>query len=100
MSIALMTHRLFSYRGKSRRAAALRARIYQRSDDTCVYCQRPLVDEGSVYTDPIRSIDHDVPVARGGSDAEENLVASCVACNSQKRSLTGAEYRAWREARR
>lgn len=99
MSIALMTEAPFSYREKSKRAAALRARVYQRSSDKCVYCCRALVEQGCTYTDPIRSIDHDLPRARGGTDAEDNLVACCTPCNTQKRSLTGAEYRAWREAR-
>lgn len=37
--------------------------------------------------------DHDQPLSRGGSHNIGNIVPSCVRCNSQKRALTGDEYR-------
>ncbi|WP_420808375.1 HNH endonuclease [Brevundimonas vesicularis] len=95
-----MENRPFSYRENSRRAGQLRDRVYARSGDKCVYCDRSLVDIGCIYSDPLRSIDHDIPTSRGGDDSESNLVACCMACNSQKRNLTGSEYRVWREARK
>lgn len=37
--------------------------------------------------------DHDVPLARGGSNNITNIIPACARCNSQKRALTGNEYR-------
>ena len=45
----------------------------------CVYCGRG-PEHGVVL-----HVDHAEPVARGGRDEEENLVASCVDCNLGKR---------------
>lgn len=42
------------------------------------------------------TMDHIVPVSRGGSDAIENLCVACAGCNSDKGTMTGDEYRAWR----
>ncbi len=56
------------------------------SSGLCTYCG-----------DPADTIDHDVPVSRGGTDDLDNLVPSCWPCNSRKHSLTGAEYRAQQE---
>lgn len=44
------------------------------------------------------SKDHKTPVSRGGSDALDNLAASCLACNQSKGTKTEAEYRAQLEA--
>ena len=88
----------FIYRGKSARAVALRQRVYDASGNRCVYCSRQFVSGGPGYP-PTPSIDHDVPTARGGADTEENLVAACKPCNSQKGRRTGEEYRAWRQER-
>ena len=53
-------------------------------DFLCGYCYLPNL---RLYKD------HDVPLARGGSDEISNIVPSCLRCNSQKRALTGDEYR-------
>jgi hypothetical protein len=45
----------------------------------CVYCGRG-PDDGVVL-----QVDHALPVARGGDNEEDNLVASCVDCNLGKR---------------
>ncbi len=67
-----------------RAKAMLRAR--QRKDKdrgVCVYCG------GGATT-----VDHDVPLSRGGSEDPENLVPACRPCNSAKGRLTGVEFRA------
>lgn len=49
----------------------------------CVYCAAPAT-----------TVDHDVPITRGGTDERSNLVPACWPCNSRKGTLTGAEFRA------
>ena len=53
----------------------LRLKILNRDDFTCRYC-------GS--KNPFMTVDHVLPVTRGGTDDESNLVAACQSCNSKK----------------
>lgn len=59
----------------------LRYEVMRRDDFTCRYCRR---------SDLPLEIDHVVPVALGGADAPENLVAACEDCNAGK-AATGAD---------
>ena len=43
-------------------------------------------------------VDHDIPLARGGSNNPDNWVSSCSRCNLSKRDMTGAELRRARAA--
>lgn len=50
----------------------------------CVYCHNVIERED-------RSIDHIIPLSRGGLHHPENLTMACISCNSKKRaSLTWA----------
>lgn len=51
-------------------------RILDGTGDLCLYCDRP-------YT----TLDHIVPVSRGGSTRRSNLGPACVSCNSRKRDM-------------
>lgn len=50
----------------------------------CYYCQQTFKPEEL-------TLDHVVPVARGGRSTRGNLVISCRACNQKKKFLTPAE---------
>ena len=50
----------------------------------CHYCGRQVGAEAL-------TMDHVVPVARGGSSRKGNVVPCCAACNKTKRCLTPAE---------
>lgn len=50
----------------------------------CRYCGK------TVGADAL-TLDHVVPVARGGTSTRGNVVPSCVACNREKNVLTPAE---------
>lgn len=56
--------------------------------DRCGYCDSPLHKAGHV--------DHMTPVAKGGSNARDNLVLSCFQCNTEKHAKTAHEYFWWR----
>jgi 5-methylcytosine-specific restriction endonuclease McrA len=58
--------------------------LVRRYDGRCAYCsgQGPLTR------------DHRIPLARGGSNAIENLVPACRSCNARKRLMTEEEFRA------
>lgn len=38
------------------------------------------------------SIDHDIPLARGGQNVRENLQFICLTCNRMKGTMTGEEF--------
>ena len=43
----------------------------------------------------IKTIDHKIPVIKGGTNNKENLVLCCKHCNSQKNNKNEEEYREW-----
>lgn len=61
-----------------------RLAIYMRDGWRCVYCKKNLRSVKPKY----RTLDHVTPVARGGSNAETNLVTACKACNDAKKDTT------------
>lgn len=58
-------------------------RLVRRYDGRCFYCKAP----GRM------SMDHVIPVSRGGRHAIGNLVPACLSCNSSKRQRTIMEWR-------
>ena len=42
-----------------------------------------------------KTIDHKMPIIKGGTNDNDNLVLACVRCNTQKGSKTEEEYREW-----
>lgn len=62
-------------------------RVVLRDANGCAYCGdlvAPLV------------VEHRKPLGRGGNNHRHNLVAACVACNSQKKTMLVHEWRLWR----
>ncbi|WP_405000646.1 HNH endonuclease [Kitasatospora cathayae] len=60
-----------------------RTAILRRWRYRCAYC-----DERATH------LDHVVPLARGGADAESNVVPACASCNLSKGAKTLAEWMA------
>lgn len=56
----------------------------QLARGVCHYC-------GNHFEPDELTMDHIIPVARGGRSVKGNVVACCEACNRQKRYLTPAE---------
>ena len=64
---------------------ALRYEVLVRDNFTCKYCGQ--------YAPNVRlEVDHVVPVVEGGTDALNNLVTSCWACNRGKEGLRARAY--------
>lgn len=56
-----------------------RRNVYLRDASRCQYCGRTL---------PMAelNLDHVIPVSRGGATSWENVVSSCISCNTRKRN--------------
>lgn len=59
--------------GSSRHYRKLRDQVLRDAGWQCEYCGAPATE-----------VDHVVPVAKGGVDSLDNLVASCRQCNNKK----------------
>jgi hypothetical protein len=66
-------------------AQTLRQRIAEQAHHRCGYCLTQEVVSGVPLT-----LEHIIPKAKGGQDAEENLWLSCRLCNEAKGALTEA----------
>lgn len=63
----------------------LRDEIFLRDEFTCLYCKRQFTKKELV-------VDHFKPIKKDGNNENENLVTSCVSCNSHKSDFTFEEY--------
>ncbi|WP_020493991.1 HNH endonuclease [Verrucomicrobium sp. 3C] len=61
-----------------------RHNVFERDNHTCQYCGRRF-DNRSL------NLDHVIPRERGGKTAWENIVCSCIWCNSRKGNRTPQE---------
>ncbi len=65
--------------------ALLLAAVVDRDGSDCHYCQVPtIVDPDAMSTYRERTLDHVVPLSRGGADTLENVVLACRSCNARK----------------
>jgi 5-methylcytosine-specific restriction enzyme A len=60
--------------------------LLTRFNCRCAYC-------GQALTETNRSLDHSIPLIRGGTNDLSNLVPSCLRCNQRKNRLTAEEFR-------
>lgn len=58
----------------------------------CTYCDRELLYKDEKPYIRVASLDHDMPLSRGGTHAINNLQVSCCGCNLAKGTLTGTEW--------
>lgn len=71
--------------GRSRISRQVREEIFQRDDYTCQFC-------GTRFAFADLTIDHLVPVSRGGLDEMTNYVSCCRSCNERKANLTLPDF--------
>lgn len=60
--------------------------LYANAHD-CPYCDKPMTR---------KTLDHMIPLARGGMHSVVNAVIACQSCNCSKRMKTPLEYIVWR----
>lgn len=74
-------------RGPARRLGHLSAKtrfhVFVRDGFVCVWCGRS-VNNGVELSAVKATVDHVVPVSKGGSDEMDNLVTACAECNAGK----------------
>ncbi len=63
-----------------------RQRIYNKTQGRCGYCGVNLAPDNF-------QVDHIHPLARGGTNLDINLVASCETCNKSKGKMTVSEFK-------
>lgn len=63
-----------------------RHNVFERDQNTCQYC-------GKIFERRDLNLDHVVPRDRGGPTTWENIVCSCIPCNTRKANRTPVEAR-------
>ncbi len=68
--------------------------VFEKTEGACRYCGKRLSwsNYGRVGARGAWEVDHSVPVSRGGTNYYRNLWPACVACNTDKGTLTGSEH--------
>ena len=62
----------------------------KQSSSNCYYC-------GCKLNNNQKTVDHKLPMSRGGKTTEDNLVVSCIDCNQDKDSMTEDEFNKFNE---
>lgn len=77
---------------------ALFARLLgETGEGVCVYCGKR-VSRFLKLSDPRRAtLDHLVPLSKGGGNESDNFVIACRSCNSRKGSLSADRFRQLRK---
>lgn len=92
--ISAMKKRIEKEKEKEKDEDIRRRRIRKRTSPTqsvvpentkCVYC-------GILLNDKNATIDHVIPLSRGGTDTKGNKVYACVGCNSAKADMLLSEW--------
>lgn len=76
---------------KSKPVPRRRREVFDKSGGKCFYCQAPIKIDAF-------HVEHQLPRALGGSNADLNLVAACVPCNLSKSDSTALEFLTTRRA--
>ena len=77
-------------RAKARELRKTRWWQQKTSSGLCYYCNKKVL-----YKDV--TMDHLVPLARGGRSTKDNLVPCCKDCNNKKKNMLPLEWEAYQE---
>ena len=83
---------------QERTASAWRLRVYRRNqwrrDPSCRWCHKPI---GSFRE---ATVDHVIPLSKGGSNSPDNWLLSCFTCNHSRGDSIGAPKHVLKQAKR
>ena len=79
-------------RAKARELRKSRWWQQKTASGLCHYC-------GKKFTFKQLTMDHLVPLARGGRSTKDNLVPSCKGCNTKKKSMLPLEWEEYLESK-
>lgn len=74
-----------------RRKTTLKLKLLQKSGGKCTYCNKRLTLKRKHHVDKV-TVDHYIPLAKGGFDDFHNKVAACLKCNNRKADLMPEEF--------
>lgn len=63
-----------------------KSNVYLRDQYYCCYCSAPVTKSQA-------TMDHVLPISKGGKTNWENIVTACGSCNSRKGNKTGPEWK-------
>ena len=66
----------------------------------CAYCDAALTTQSPLDNWYRATLDHVVPLSRGGTNDPDNFVVACKPCNEAKGSMLPLEFVLWRLRRR
>ncbi len=81
--------------GAYKRSAAARRHKFVAEYGKCYYCGLT-VEQREPPHPRAATLDHLLPLCRGGKSNMANLVLACCRCNNEKDNMTEAEYRSFR----
>lgn len=64
---------------------ARRERLFEEQKGICYYCKLP-----TIWSD--WTVEHRIPLSRGGNNHRDNIVGACTICNGKKANRTEAEF--------
>lgn len=76
--------------GKHR--ANLRRGCVHEQGGRCIYCARPFTEDRPA------TLEHIVPVSKGGGDWKSNVAASCLPCNRERRNGSHEAFMRYKRA--
>lgn len=85
--------------GKKKCNKSLKLKLH-RANDRCYYCNLTTDLETETPDHPrLATVDHRLPLSRGGSRVGPNAVLACFRCNHYKGDMTEEEFWRWRKAK-
>lgn len=83
---AWLAHNTPKIRGYQRRL--IRNELIKEQENRCHYCDCEMTEtRPAPVKDTDATLDHKIARVHGGSDDKSNLVASCLACNQDKKTM-------------